>query len=196
MTSRRAERSGSGRLGGIAACAALCLTVGSTALADSGAPSAKVANHCRADETILYACRFGKALGSVCGAPGKLHYRFGRPGRAGMDIASAPDWSNIRLGHVIGQGGGHQTHVRFSRGNVHYIVFEGVDGSLASRPGRRYSGIAVVQGANGERELATLTCRGSAILHRDFGEGVAGYAPSGDPARLAEQADGPFDGWY
>lgn len=190
------EQSGGGRWARIATSVTLCLTLVSTARADSKATASRATTHCRTGETILYSCRFGKSVGSVCGAPGKLSYRFGPAGRPDIDIASAPDGANIRLGHVTGQGGGHQTHVRFSRGDTHYIVYEGANGSLAVDPGHLYSGIAVLQGADGGRELATLACHAKAMQHPDFADELAGYLPSADPEHLAEQTDGPFDAWF
>jgi len=97
---------------------------------------------------------------------------------------------------VTGQQGGRQRHVRFSAGETHYIVFEGVDGALAARPGRTYSGIAVVAGANGERELASLTCRGRPAIAPGFTEVVAALLPPDRRGSIEEVTGGPFDAWY
>ena len=182
---------------------ALLIGVGlvGTALAAVGpvAPAARPANsQCRAGEVVIYSCRFGTAsrpaIGSVCGGTQSVHYRYGPAGRPALDIASAPDWRNVHVDGVRGQGGGFQDHVRFTSGETHYIVFRGEDGSLASRPGRTYSGIAVLAGPQGERALATLACRGGATIAADLTGAVIDRAPPG--AELGEETDGPFDAWF
>lgn len=178
-----------------AATGGVLLLTGPLAAPGRAAPAASApASQCRADETVLYSCRFGAALGSVCGGTGTVHYRFGPAGRPAIDLASAPDWGNVHTGRVRGQGGGYQEHVRFTRGDTHYLVFRGEDGSLASRPGRTYSGIAVLGGARGERALATLACKGGARIAPGLVDGVMAQAPAG--AALEELADGPFDAWF
>jgi hypothetical protein len=145
---------------------------------------------CRAGETVLYSCRFGRAVGSAClGAPG-IHYRFGPPGRPAIDIANDAQWSNVHIGFVIGGGGGHQTHIRFTAGRHHYIVFEGQAGQLTDIPGRRWSGIAVLAGDDGRNIVATHECRSRPILAADWHS-----APRGSGAR-DEVAGGPFVAWY
>ena len=152
------------------------------------------ASQCRTGEQVIYSCRFGATarptLGSLCGAGGAIHYRFGPAGKPAIDLASKPDWSNIHTGRVRGQGaGGYQEHVRFTHGVTDYIVFRGQDGELASHPGRTYSGIAV-QGAG----AATLTCRGGARIAGSMIEQVAALAPPA--ALLDETPGGPFDAWF
>ncbi|WP_298198543.1 hypothetical protein [Novosphingobium sp.] len=177
-------------LGGPAALLALTATL-------PAAPAApgRTVSQCLIGEQVIYACRFGPptrpAIGSICADDQTVHYRYGPPGQPAISLASRPDWSNIHVGRVRGQGaGGYQEHVRFSLGETHYIVFRGEDGALASRPGRRYSGIAV-QGPGIDR---TLSCPGNARIAPSLGEAVAALAPPG--ASLDEVPDGPFDAWF
>jgi hypothetical protein len=145
-------------------------------------------SHCAPTERVLYSCAFPRGVGSLCASQSAVHYRYGPLGKPGIDIGNKPDWSNVHLGTVRGQGDGRQSHVRFSRGTYHYVVFEGMNGSLTESPGHAYSGIAVLEGAQGERELATLSCRGQATISLDdalLNEKAA-----------SEQTDGPFDMWY
>ena len=154
-------------------------------------------SHCRTDERILYSCGFARNQGSVCLKAGAIHYRFGPPGRPEIDLASNEDWSNIHIGNVVGQGGGHQSHVRFTSGRHHYVVFEGQNGSLADVPGRRYSGIFVAAGEDGGEQLANLECSGRAVVPDSFAA-LMNHAPSAirDRETLWEQQNGPFDAWY
>ncbi|WP_395392152.1 hypothetical protein WBP07_14655 [Novosphingobium sp. BL-8A] len=147
-----------------------------------------VANHCAADEKVLYSCVFPRGVGSLCTDGAAVHYRFGPHGKADLDLVSRPDWSNIHQGDVRGQGNGYQRHVRLTNGRFHYVVFEGMDGNLTDNPGRTYSGIAVLEGPKGERAVSTLNCPGRSVHDLD--------------ARLvleragAEEENGPFDMWY
>lgn len=152
-------------------------------------------SQCRVGEEVIYSCRFGKSVGSLCGSAGAVHYRYGPPGQPSLDLANAADWGNVHVGTVRGQGsGGYQEHIRFSNGQTHYIVFSGMDGSLADRPGRTYSGIAVQSGPKGERTLAELACAGGARIAGSLVDAVNERAPAN--ADLSEETDGPFDAWF
>src|SRR5690606_13624858 len=150
MGQLRNPRCGDGKarvIGRFAATALIAGLVAGSAPAAMTAPA--VAGLCKAGEEPLYSCRFGRKIGSVCGGSDRVTYRFGSAARTEMEIASKPDWSNIRLGFVNGQQGGHQSHIRFTRGDTHYVVFEGANGQATTRPGFTYSGIAIVAGPDG-----------------------------------------------
>jgi len=151
---------------------------------------------CKAREAVVYSCRIGRKLASVCAGSGEAHYRFGPAARPEVDIASAPDWDNVRIGLVTGQGGGSQHHIRFTLGDSHYVVFHGIDGQLADRPGRTYSGVSVVSGPVGEREGAVLDCRRGARIDPRFEDSLAAHAPEAVRDRLEEPAGSAFDRWY
>ena len=158
-------------------------------------PAKPAVSQCRAGEAVIYSCKFGKSVGSVCGAKSAVHYRYGPLGQPALDLVSRPDWSNVRVGTVRGQGaGGYQEHVRFSNGQTHYIVFKGQDGELADRPGRTYSGISVQSGPQGETTLASLSCSSGSTSAGSIVDAVNSRSP--DDADLSEEADGPFDAWF
>lgn len=142
------------------------------------------ASQCRAAEKVVYTCRFGKAVGSVCAGAGKLHYRYGPHGRPAIDIASTGDWSNVRRGGIVGGGGGSQQHLRFTRGDHHYIAFWGVAGQYTQIPGKRWSGIHVSKGA---ADLATLRCNSAAWPANDW-EALA--------SDVRGETDPQFEAWY
>jgi hypothetical protein len=153
--------------------------------AQAAADRKPVPSHCTAQERVLYSCVFPRGIGSLCGGADSVHYRFGPRGKPQIDLGSLPDWSNVHTGDLRGQGNGYQRHVRISRGAIHYLVYEGVNGDLTEVAGRRYSGIEVLEG---ETSLASLQCPHRAAS--DLGDALlAERAP-------AEDADGPFDMWF
>lgn len=172
---------------------------GSSALLSAPAgstPAPKTTTQCRADETVIYSCRFGKSVGSICGTEHGVHYRFGPAGRPALDLANKPDWSNVHIGYVRGQGaGGYQEHIRFTNGDTHYIVYRGQNGELADDPGHTYSGISVQAGQDGGRTLATLGCTANVLVSGSMTEDVSLRAPDGG-LDIAEIEGGPFDGWF
>ncbi len=130
-----------------------------TVLAGAGPsrPTPAQRGHCRSDETVVYSCQFGAKHGSVCAAPGRIAYRFGASGKPPeLAIASAPDWENVRIGRIVCGGGGYQNHLRFTRGDYHYIVFEAAGGGLTEVAGKRWSGISVWRG---ETEMPARACK-------------------------------------
>lgn len=181
--------------------AGLGMAFGLAVLPPASAPAAGPAggvqpvSQCRAGEQVLYSCQFGKSVGSVCAGAASVHYRYGAPGQPGLDLANKPDWSNVHTGTVRGQGtGGYQEHVRFTNGQTHYIVFSGMDGELASHPGRTYSGIAVQSGPRGEKALADLACAGKPRMTGSLADAVNARALA--DVDLSEESDGPFDAWF
>lgn len=171
---------------------------GSAALLSAPAGSThapRAITQCHPDETVIYSCRFGKSLGSICGSAHSVHYRFGPAGKPALDLANKPDWSNVHVGYVRGQGaGGYQEHIRFTNGDTHYIVYRGQNGELADDPGHTYSGIAVLAGQDGGLTLATLSCAANAVISGSMNEDVSLRAP--DDLDISEIEGGPFDGWF
>lgn len=161
--------------------AGLALMLSAPAAAPVTAAPGAPASQCRAGEAVVYTCTFGKSLGSVCSGGGKLHYRYGAPGKPDIAISSAPDWSNVSRKVVVGGGGGSQPYLRFTRADYSYVVFWGTAGNLTVRPGRLWSGIHV---RRGDKDLATLSCRN--------GTHPVGRIPDAVP----EDTDVSFDMWY
>lgn len=174
--------------------AALLCTAGSAAkpARSSRAPAPSL---CSGGERVVYSCRFGAKLGSVCLGRHSLHYRFGPAGHAEIDVASAPDWSNIHMGGNRSRAGLNQASIRFTNGMTHYIVHSDETGSLNENPGRQSSGIEVLLGTTGEQELASLDCKARTRFNWQAFNAIGTAAPKGWDSN-AETPGGPFDMVY
>ena len=106
----------------------LALSAGASA-AGGTAMDQRGATHCAKAERVVYSCAFGRKLVSLCLGKQSLHYRFGPLGRPELDLASAPDWSNVRT-HQLYSNAFAQEHVRISRGSISYLVHFGEAGRL------------------------------------------------------------------
>lgn len=175
--------------------AALLCTVGSAARpAQTARMVAAPASLCTGGERVVYACRFGAKLGSICLDKNSLHYRFGPANHADIDIASTPNWSNIHTGGNRSQGGLNQDSIRFTNGMTHYVVHSDETGSLNEHPGRKSSGIEVLQGLSGERQLASLSCKARSRFNWQAFDAIADAAPADWDSD--ETPGGPFDMVY
>lgn len=175
----------------------LAALAGTLALGPLRAASAKTpANLCEIDEQPVFTCKAGRSLASICAGRSTATYRYGLPGSPGLSVASKADWSNVHIGTVVGQGGGHQTHVRITTGLIHYTVFAGLNGSLAEDPGRTYAGIDVSHGKGGETAVAAIACDDGFWTAPDWTERLRAAAPPRARDQLEEPADGPFDAWF
>jgi hypothetical protein len=103
------------------------------------APSAARADEptfCSADETVVFACRTGSKLVSVCASPdatadsGHLHYRFGKPGAAPPYELSLPRTATPPARSATGEAmpfsGGGGSWLRFRNGQHAYVVYTGI----------------------------------------------------------------------
>jgi len=184
------------------ATAAFQVAVALAALLGTGGSVAKPARPraippaslCERGERVVYTCRFGVKLGSVCLGRNALHYRFGPRSRPELRVASDPDWSNIHTGGNRSQGGLNQDYIRFTNGLTHYVVHVDETGSLNETPGRRSSGIEVLQGASGERTLASLDCKARASFNAKAHADLYKAAP--ESWNGAETPGGPFEMIY
>ncbi len=158
--------------------AALLCTAGSAAK-PAHSSRAPMPSLCSGGERVVYSCRFGEKLGSVCLGQSSLHYRFGPAGHAEIDVASAPDWSNIHTGGNRSRAGLNQDHIRFTNGLTHYIVHQDETGSLNENPGRTSSGIEVLRGEAGDQSLASLDCKARARFDWQSFDAIAAAAPKG-----------------
>ena len=159
----------------------------------SAAPK-NVPNLCQVGERVVYSCRFGGKLGSVCLGRKSIHYRFGRGNRPELDLANTGDWGNVHVGGNRSQGGLNQDHIRFTNRDTHYVVHSGETGSLNERPGRRFSGIAVLRGSSGQSTVADLKCKAGAAFDSAAFPAIASAAPKGWDGE--EVSGGPFDVIY
>lgn len=151
-------------------------------------------SQCAAAETILYSCRFPRAVGSVCASKTTVHYRYGPANRPAIDLATDGKWSNIHLGTITGGGGGHQDSIRFTAGRYHYIVFKGVGGQYTETPGKTWSGIHVSLDG---KDVSTQQCPGTATVAGDWADSIYAAAPA--PVRSGqtlEDEDPRFLMWF
>jgi len=177
--------------------AALLATGGSAARpahASRQPDTTRPASLCDGGERVVYSCRFGAKIGSVCVGRNTLHYRFGRQGHAEIDVASAPDWSNIHQGGNRSQGGDNQDSIRFTNGLTHYVVHQDEAGSLNETPGRTFSGIEVLRGSKGEQSIASLSCKTRSRFNWQAFDAIGDAAPKDWDG--AETPGGPFDMVY
>ncbi len=108
---------------------------------------------------------------------------------------STSNWQEIRSGHVTGQEGGHQRHIRLFDGRRHTILFEGRNGQLSDDPGRTYAGVASFEPSDPQRSFA-VNC--AADTHNaNVAENVRAWLlGAGLPAPIEEVEGGEFDAWY
>ena len=105
-------------------------------------------------------------------------------------------WSDIRKGSVVGQQGGHQSHLRLFDGKQHIVLYEGDDGPMSDVPGATHAGVALLGGSSNGELVKVADCEASrtnrALLENVRRARVAAKAPD-----LAdEDVGGPFDKWY
>jgi hypothetical protein len=126
---------------------------------------------------------------------GRLVLMTNPTGRTGATGKATASWEDIRHGFVVGQGGGHQSHVRLFDGVRSSILFEGVDGALADRPGRTYAGVVTITEAAPDQDFQ-MECPATTANARIV-DGVTEWAArSGAQPPRGEDVDGPFDGWF
>lgn len=158
------------------------------ALENSG--DAAEAPVCRRGERVIYACDFGPRRVAVCANDNRLSYRFGDARRTDLEIDSRPGHVRAHVGGVVGGGGGHQNHIRFSNNGYQYIVHSMVAGSLTDAPGTRSSGVSVVRGDDANSSaVRTLTCASDGPAQRLPGEDAL---PAGTFAPEPEA----WNAWY
>ena len=105
-------------------------------------------------------------------------------------------WADVRSGRVIGQQGGHQSHVRLNGRGTQYILFEGQDGQLADDPGRAYAGVLKFEGQSADEPVSEIACSAT-DLNRNVADEVRDYRrKNGKPVPAEEDPDGPFDAWF
>lgn len=161
---------------------------------DTGAKTQAAPNLCKANEQPLYSCNTGRRIGSICGDKDRVVYRFGTAQRVELELTPTPQWDNVRVGTVVGQGrGGFQEHVRFSSGPYHYVLYHGQNGELTDTPGHIYSGISVLKG---QRTLSSLSCTAPAFVAPGLSDQIRSRAPAHIGDMLTEEEGSFFDGWF
>jgi len=111
---------------------------------------------CGPGERPVYVCPFKQKTVSVCATDRTVIYRYGPAGKTDLTIASNGADGRGHLGTVRGPGrGGAQTSLRFSNGGYEYIVYSAIGGTDTAVPGRQWSGLVVMKGAN---EVSSAEC--------------------------------------
>jgi hypothetical protein len=181
------------KAGAVAAISLVLLTCASTVL-PAATPNTAAGSQCRPGERVVYECRVGEKLASVCLGANSIHYRFGSAAGPELDVSSAADWANIHIGGNRSQGGLNQDHIRFSSRDTHYVIHAGETGSLNENPGRRISGVAILKGSSADDEVASMDCAAGVPFDFDAFEAIPGAAPKGWDGSEAD--GGPFDVIY
>jgi hypothetical protein len=145
---------------------------------------------------VLFDCRDDNWAVELVGTADQRLILFTRPLKGGGRMGNAQSsWDEVREGHVIGQGGGHQRHIRLFDGVRQIILLEGLDGSLASRPGRTYAGALTITPTNPAQDFR-IDCPASQI-NTSLVANVTGWAERVGASRpRAEDEGGPFDAWF
>lgn len=122
---------------------------------------------CTGRETIVFACRSGAKLVSVCASAdisassGYLQYRFGKPGAGAIELTLPKDERlppASATGENVGFSGGGGSWLRFVNGNHSYVVYSGIgrwgqDGQTLEKEGIRVE--------NKGKSVADLACSGA-----------------------------------
>ena len=148
---------------------------------------------CRANEVPLFHCPVGRKVANLCAGQDSVAYRFGKIGQTPeLSIISTPDWSNVRMGTVVGGGGGQETHIRFTRGDFHYMLFEGYPGQYHDAANGPWAGLTVIKG-NAGNQIMRHDCVLPAAS-AGWAEEVGKRTPN--PDTLYEEEGSAFDGWF
>jgi hypothetical protein len=122
---------------------------------------------CTPVENVVFACRTGAKMVSVCAskdagpAQGYLQYRFGKPDSAGPVELILPDArvapAKAANGGSEGYSGGGGAWLRFSKGDFAYTVYSGIGNWGPKGEKRVKEGLLVERGG---KQAANLACTG------------------------------------
>ena len=115
------------------------------------AADARPESFCTARETVVFACRSGAKLVSVCASAdisassGYLQYRFGKPGAGAIELTLPQDERlppASATGENVAFSGGGGSWLRFANGSHSYVVYSGIgrwgdDGQTVEKEGVR-----------------------------------------------------------
>lgn len=169
------------------------LKVLDAAAAGTGGPSATApgqASFCTPLEAVVFACRTGAKMVSICqskdAAPGRgyLQYRFGKPDSAEPLEMLLPEGhlpaSAVASGQSVPFAGGGGSWLRLRKGPFAYVAYEGIGKWGPRGETREKAGLVVERGG---KVVATLRCSGKATsqLGPDwFGRSGVRAAPAED----------------
>jgi hypothetical protein len=141
----------------------------------------KQASFCTPMETVIFSCRTGAKMVSLCASKdasvtkGYLQYRFGKPDSAEpMDLnipEAQPVPSKAATGENVPYSGGGASWLRFRNGEYGYVVYSGIGNWGPNGEKRILEGVAVEKGG---KTIAVLPCSGKPLseLWPDFYEKV------------------------
>jgi hypothetical protein len=106
-----------------------CTKTRTVALVTAARPVAgkPAASFCKPSETVVFECRTGAKLVSVCAARGTLQYRFGKPEKPELKLPDPPSApSQAATGDTVAFSGGGGAWLRFHKGDYAYVVYTGI----------------------------------------------------------------------
>ncbi len=132
---------------------------------DDAANAGGQASFCTAEEEVVFACRTGAKLVSVCAAQGAtagtgyVQYRFGKPDSDAPLELQVPDARMVATQAATGENvpfaGGGASWMRFRRGNYAYVVYSGIGHWGPQGETEERAGVVVERGG---RRIASLRC--------------------------------------
>jgi hypothetical protein len=144
--------------------------VAAAAATPSPTPNVKAtqASFCTSEETVVFACRTGGKLVSVCASKvvgpnrGYLQYRFGKPDSADPLEMTLPESRlpppKVASGETVPFSGGGGSWLRFSKPPMAYTVYGGIGRWGPNGETREKSGVVVERQG---KQVATLRCAGT-----------------------------------
>ncbi|MBL0898898.1 MAG: hypothetical protein IBJ17_09400 [Reyranella sp.] len=144
--------------------------------APAPAPVSRQASFCTPTENVIFACRTGAKMVSVCAskdaAPSKgyLQYRFGRPDSTEpleliLPESQAPP-PRVATGQAVPFAGGGGAWLTFAKGQTTYTVYTGVGKWGPRGELREKAGLTVDQG---RKRLAVLKCDDPKAVRSELG---------------------------
>jgi hypothetical protein len=137
--------------------------------AASPTPSGQ-ASFCAPQEEVVFACRTGAKLASICASRdasatrGYVQYRFGKPdSRQSLELAlpeDRPAPPKAATGESVAFSGGGGAWMRFRKGGFAYVAYTGIGRWGPNGETREKAGIVVEQAG---KAIATLKCSGRPV---------------------------------
>lgn len=134
------------------------------------AANAQQASFCTSEESVVFACRTGGKMVSVCASKGAgpqrgyLQYRFGKPDSAEPLEMILPESqlapSKAATGENVPFSGGGGSWLRFSKAALAYTVYSGIGKWGPKGEVREKSGVVVERQG---KAIATLKCTGKPV---------------------------------
>jgi hypothetical protein len=101
-----------------------CTKTRTVALVTAAHPAA---TFCKPAETVIFECRAGAKLVSVCATKEALQYRFGKPEAPELKLPDPPSApSKAATGETVAFSGGGGAWLRFHKGDYAYVVYTGI----------------------------------------------------------------------